>query len=174
MKRLSEYRQQDLQLVQPSSIKRDCELQSSDEILLKASFPKWTSGNAIVEGFGAKWIIRKPSVWKSEIEVCKDGFNYPIATYKSKMFRPEGSIELERGLRLRCEYKLLKGVYTIFSETNEEIIVIKQTGVFKKKITMILGGRRTETIDEYPWLPMLIWYIMIQNKTQSIASANYS
>lgn len=174
MKRLSEYRQQELQLVQPSQMKRECELHSSDGVLFKAYFPKWNKSEAVVEGFGAKWIIRRPSIWKSDIEICKDGFNYPIAAYKGKPFKQGGIIQLQRGLRLPFEIKPFKNLYTIFSDTNEVLIEAKQTGVFKRKTELTLGNRKTEIIDEYPWLPMLMWYVMLQNQRQSIAGVSYS
>lgn len=169
MKPLSTYRNQELQLIQPSQLKRECELRTSEELLLRSYFPKWNKSEAVVEGFGAKWIIRKPSIWKSDIEVCKDGFNYPIATYKGHAFKSVGVIQLQRGLRLSFESKVFKSIYTVFSDTNEVLIQVKQTGIFKKKTELTLGSRKTEIIDEYPWLPMMIWYIMLNNQRQSIA-----
>ncbi len=174
MKRLSEYHQQDLQLVQPSQMKRECELHSPEGLLLKSYFPKWNKSEAVVDGFGAKWIIRKPSIWKSEIEVCKDGFNYPIATYKGHAFKSRGVIQLQRGLQLPFESNAFKSVYTIFTDTNEILLQIKQTGIFKKKTEITLGKRKLEIIDEYPWLPMLVWYVMLNNQRQSIAGVHYS
>ncbi len=169
MKPLSSYRNQELRLVQPSQMKRECELHSPDGILLKAYFPSWRKSNAVVEGFDAKWIIRKPSVWRSDIEVCKDGFNYPIATYRGHIFKASGVIHLQRGLRLSFESKTFKSIFTVFSDTKEVLIQFKQTGVFRKKTELTLGRRKTEIIDEYPWLTMLLWYIMLNNQRQSIA-----
>lgn len=174
MNHLSEYRNQVLQLVQPSQMKRECELHSPDGVLLKAYFPSWRKSDAVVEGFGRKWIIKRPSIWKSDIEVSKDGFNYPIVTYKGKPFKQGGTIHLQRGLQLPFEMKQFKSLYTIFTDTNEVLIQVKQTGFLKKKTELTFGNRKTEIIDEYPWLPMLIWYVMLQNQRQSIAGVHYS
>lgn len=174
MKPLSTYRNQELKLVQPSQMKRECELHSQEGLLLKSFFPSWYKSEAVVEGFGAKWIIRKPSIWKSEIEVCKDGFNYSIATYKGSAFKSGGTIYLQRGLQLPFENKGLKSIFTIYSDTNEVLIQIKQSGLLKRKTELTLGNRKLEIIDEYPWLPMLIWYVMLNNQRQSIAGVHYS
>lgn len=174
MKRLSEYNNEVLHLVQPSLLKRECELLSSEGVLMKAYFLKWNKSEAVVEGFDGKWIFKRPSIWKSSVEVSKEGFNYPIATFKSKSFSYGGIINLPRGLQLRFESKVLKDVYTVFTDTNEELIVINKTGVIKKKTGVMLGKRKLEIVDEHPWLPMLVWYIMLQNLKQSIAGVYYS
>lgn len=173
MKRLSDYRNDVLQLVQPSQLKRECVLYASDEIILKAYFPKWNKGYAVADGFGGKWIIKRPSIWKSAIEVSKDGFNYPIASYTGKAFKTGGIIQLQRGVRLPFESNMLKSVYTIYTDTHEMLLQIKQTGVFKKKTEVTLGKRKLEILDEYPWLPMLVWYVMLNNQRQSIAGVYY-
>ena len=174
MKPLSTYRNQELTLVQPALMKRECELHSPEELLLKSYFPKWNKSVAVVEGLGGKWIIKRPSFWKSAIEVCKDGFNYPIASYTGKAFKSVGTIQLQRGLRLPFESNVFKGIYTIFTDTNEILLQIIQTGIIKKKTQITLGKRKLEIIDEYPWLPMLIWYVMLSNQRQSIAGVHYS
>jgi hypothetical protein len=174
MKHLSEYRNEALLLVQPSQMKRECELISPDGVILKSYFPSWRKSDAVVEGFGGKWIIKRPSIWKSAIEVSKDGFNYPIASYTGKAFSFDGTIQLQRGLRLLLESKVLKSLYTIFSDTSEVLIQIKQSGFLKKKTEVTLGNRRLEIVNEYPWLPMLVWYIMLNNQRQSIAGVHYS
>lgn len=174
MKPLSAYRNQELKLVQPSQMKRECELHSQEELLLKSYFPKWHKSSAVVEGFGGKWIIKRPSIWKSAIEISKDGFNYPIASYNGKAFKSGGTIQLQRGLLLPFESNVFKSVYTIFTDTNEILLQIKQTGLLKKKTDVSLGKRKLEILDEYPWLPMLVWYIMLNNQRQSIAGVHYS
>lgn len=174
MKQFSDYRNEVLQLVQPSQMKRECELHSQEELLLKSYFPKWHKSDAVVEGFGGKWIIKRPNIWKSAIEVSKDGFNYPIATYTGKAFKSGGTIQLQRGLHLPFESNVFKGIFTIFTDTNETLLQIKQTGVIKKKTEMTLGKRKLEILDEYPWLPMLVWYVMLNNQRQSIAGVYYS
>lgn len=174
MKPLTEYRNQVLQLVQPSQMKRDCELISPDGVLLKAYSPVWWKSDAAVEGFGGKWIIKRPSIWRSAIEVSKDGFNYPIAAYTRKVFSSGGKIQLQRGVRLTFESKALKSLYTIYTDTNEVLIQIRQSGFLRKKTEVTFGNRKLEIVDEYPWLPMLVWYIMLNNQRQSIAGVNYS
>lgn len=174
MKHLSEFRNEVMYLVQPSQLKRECELHSSEGIILRANFVNWRKSDVTVEGLGGKWVIRKPSIWKSKIEVSKDGFNYPIGTYTEKIFSNERTIQLQRGLRLPYKSKLLKGLYTIYSDTNEILIQIKQSGVLKRKTELTLGKRKLEIVDEYPWLPMLVWYIIIQNQRQTIGGVHYS
>ena len=172
MKNLSYYRNQELTLVQPSLMKRECELVSPDGVLIKAYFPKWHKGEAVIEGFGGKWIVRKPSIWRSDIEVCKEGYNYPVAKYVGSAFMTSGTIELPRGVRLKFEYRVFKGIYTIFTDTSEELLVIKHKRSLKKKAVLTMG-RKTDILDEYPWLPLLVWYIMIQNQNHSIAGIYY-
>lgn len=173
MKTLSDYCNVSLKLVQQSQFKRECELYADDEIIMKAYCPKWSKSDAVVECFGNRWIIKKPSIWKSTIEVSKDGFNYPIASYTGKAFNYGGTIQLQRGRRLTFESNVLKDVYTILTDTNEILLQIKQTGLIKKKTEIELGKRKLEILDEYPWLPMLVWYIMLNNQRHTIAGVYY-
>lgn len=169
MKRLSEYFDKDIRLVQHSKYKRECELRAQEETLFKVYSPNWKKSNVVVEGFDARWIMRKPSIWKSDIEVCKEGFNYSTATFKGKAFNQGGVIHMPRGLRLPFEVKALKETYTLLSDSNEMLIQVKQTGLFKKKSQLIFGKRKTGIIDEYPWLPIMMWYIILHNHRESIA-----
>lgn len=174
MKPLTEYHNHELLVVQPSNMKRDYELRANNTVIMKAHFPKWHSSDAFIEGFNAKWNFKRPSIWKSTIEVSKDGFNYPVATYTGKAFSYGGVIQLQRGVRLRIEGKLLKGIYTVFTDTNEMLMEIKQTGTFKKRTELFFGDRKTGLLDEYPWLPMLFWYIILHSQKNISAGVPYS
>ena len=65
MKPLSKYIGEDLILIQPSFWKREYEFRSSNELLAKMYFPKFFSLTAVVDGFGEKYEIFRPSFWKT-------------------------------------------------------------------------------------------------------------
>ena len=163
MNLLTNYIGQTLTFSQPKITKREFELISSDEVLAKMIFPKLLSNSAVVEGFGGKWEIKQPSIWRSEFGVYKYGYQNPFAKYVSNFWKTKGTIELPKGARLHCKSGKLKRPFEVYSSSEELLLVYVNKFLLKGRTTVTIE-KRSELLDKYPWIIMLGWYIVLQNR----------
>lgn len=171
MNLLTNYIGQTLTFNQPKITKREFELISSDEVLAKMIFPKLLSNSAVVEGFDGKWEIKQPSIWRSEFGVYKYGYQMPFAKYVSNIWKTKGTIELPKGARLNCKSRGLKKPFEIYSSSGELLIVYANKFSLKGRTTLKIE-KKFELIDKYPWIIMLGWYVVLQNRRGRARAAN--
>ena len=163
MKLLSKYIGEDLILIQPSFFKREYEFRSSNELLAKMFFPKFFSLNAVVEGFGEKYEIIRPSFWKTEIAIRKFGYDLSFATLTTNFFRTKGNIALQNGKSVNLKFGAFKRVCEVFSESEELLIVIQNKFSLKDK-NIVTIQKSSSNVDDNPWMIMMIWYFLIESK----------
>jgi len=163
MRPLSNYIGENLILVQPSFFKREYEFKSSNELLAKMYFPKFLSLTAVVEGFGEKYEIIRPSIWKSEISIRKFGYDLTFASLTTNFFRTKGRIALQNGKCVNLKFGAFKRICEIFSESEELLIVIQNKFSLKDK-NIVTIQKNSSIIDENPWMVMMIWYFLIERK----------
>ena len=148
---------------QPSRAKREFELVSSKGVLAKLTFPKLLSFDTIVEGFDSKWEIKRQGIWSTEIGIYKFGNEMPFAKYVSNFWKTKGTIELPRGSRLSCKIGQFKKPFDVFSSKGKLLLSYTNKFVLKGRTTVTIN-ERSEIIDKYPWIIMLGWYIILQNR----------
>jgi hypothetical protein len=148
---------------QPSLMKREFELVSPKDVLARMYFPKLFSNSVVVEGFDEKWEIKQPSIWRREYGVYKYGYQMPFAKYVSNFWRTKGIIELPKGARLHCESGKIKRPFEIYSSTNELLIFYANKFSLKGR-TIVTIEKSSELIAKYPWIIMLGWYVVLQNR----------
>ena len=131
---LSKYIGEDLILIQPSFLKREYEFRSSKEVLAKMFYPKFFSMSAVIEGFGEKYEIIRPSIWKSEIAIKKFGYDLSFATLKSlNFFRTKGEIDLQNGKKVLLKFGAFRKSCQVFSETEELLLLFQNRLSLKEK-----------------------------------------
>ena len=166
---LSKYIGEDLILIQPSFLRREYEFRSSQEILAKMFYPKFFSMSAVIEGFGEKYEIIRPSIWKSEIAIKKFGYDLSFATLKSlNFFRTKGEIDLQNGKKVLLKFGAFRKSCQVFSET-EELLLLFQNRLSLKEKNVVTIQKSSNLIDENPWIVMMIWYLILENKRHSSA-----
>jgi len=163
MKPLSSYIGEDLILIQPSFFKREYEFRSSKGLLAKMYFPKFFSLTAVVEGFGEKYEIIRPSIWKSEISIRKLGYDLTFVSLITNFFRTKGRIALQNGKSVNLKFGGFKRICEIFSESEELLMIIQNKFSFKDKNILTIQ-KSSSIIDENPWIVMMIWYFLIESK----------
>ena len=163
MNLLTNYIGQTLTFNQPKITKREFELISSDEVLAKMIFPKLFSNSVVIEGFDGRWEIKQPSIWRSEFGVYKYGYQMPFAKYVANFWKTKGTIELPKGARLNCKSGQLKRPFEVYSSSGELLIVYANKFSLKGRTTVTIE-KKFELIDKYPWIIMLGWYIVLQNR----------
>jgi len=163
MERLSNLVSETLTFNQPSIMKREFELVSPRDVLARMYFPKLFSNSVIIEGFDGKWEIKQPSIWRREYGVYKHGYHMPFARYVSNFWRTKGTIELPKGVRLNCKSGRLKKPFEVYSSIDELLMVYVNKFSLKGRTTVTIE-KRSELIDKYPWIIMLGWYVILQNR----------
>ena len=169
MSPLSKYIGEDLILIQPSFFKREYEFRSSDQLLAKMYFPKFFSLTAVIEGFEQKYEIIKPSFWKSEIAIRKFGYDMTFASLKTNFFRTKGSIDLQNGKKLNLKFGAFKKSCQVFSEVDELLLMFQNKLSLKEK-NVVTIQKTSSLIDENPWVVMMIWYLILENRRNGAGS----
>jgi len=148
---------------QPVLMKRKFELTSSNGVLATMIFPKLFSSKVIIQGFDGKWEIKQPSIWRSEYGIYKMGYQLPFAKYTSNFWRTKGTIELPKGIRLNCKAGRIKKPFEIYTTKGEPLAYYSNKFTLKGRTTVTIENR-SELLDEYPWILMLGWYVVLQNR----------
>ena len=163
MKLLTNYIGQTLTFNQPKITKREYELTASDEVLSKVIFPKLLGTNAVVEGFDGKWEFKPLSIWQREFGIFKYGYQVPFSKYVSNFWRTKGNLELPKGAKLICKTGQFKKPFDVYSSKGKFLLSYSNKFILKGKTTVTIN-ERSEIIDNYPWIIMLGWYIVLINK----------
>ncbi|PJA96555.1 MAG: hypothetical protein CO129_05880 [Ignavibacteriales bacterium CG_4_9_14_3_um_filter_34_10] len=164
MKKLSEYQNEKLQVVQLSFFKRIFELRCDSELLSTLSYPKFFSRTAVTEGnLTCSFEFYFPSFWKSEIEIRPKDYEQPVAKYTGKVFSLTEIIELPKGEKVLLKSFAFRQKKEIQSENGETLLAFNYAISFKFRIDIEIV-KKTELIDKYPWLIMLVIYIGDQHK----------
>lgn len=173
MKKLSGYIGEELMIIQPSIFKRVFEFRSSNELIAKMYYPKIFSSIAIVDGFDDSFEIKRPSIWRGDVEIYKKGYQNPFAKIRSTNFwKTQGVVELPRGERLNLKFGAFKRSCEIYSNYNELLVLFQNKFSLKEK-NLISIEKRSDTIDENPWIIFAIWYKILEmnRKNSGIAAS---
>ena len=166
MNALSKYIGEDLILIQPSLFKREYEFRSSNELLARMYFPSLFSLTAVVDGFEEKYEIIKPSFWKADIAIRKQGYDMTFASLKTNFFRTKGSIDLQNGRKLNLKFGAFKKSCQVISESEELLIMFQNRFSFKQQ-NIVTIQKSSALIDENPWVVMMVWYQVIQRNRRN-------
>ena len=169
MRLLSSYIGEDLILIQPSFFKREYEFRSSNELLAKMYFPKFFSLTAVVDGFEEKYEIIRPSFWTSEIAIRKFGYDLTFASLRTNFFKTRGSIDLQSGKKLNLKFGAFKKSCQVFSEVDELLLMFQNKLSLKEK-NVVTIQKTSSLIDENPWVVMMIWYLILENRRNGAGS----
>jgi hypothetical protein len=163
MRLLSSYIGEDLVLIQPSFLKREYEFQSSSGLLAKMYFPKFFSTTAVIEGFEEKYEIVKPSFWKSETAIRRFGYDLTFASLTTNFFRTKGTIDLQNGRIIKLKFGAFKKSCQVLDESGNLFLLFQNKFSFKNK-NIVTIEKKSDLVDENPWIIMFIWYFLIENK----------
>ena len=166
MKTLSQYRTEQIQLVQPSIWKRVYQLRSGETVLMTMTYPKLFSTLAVVEGFGKTWEFQKPSIWKSNLEIKKKGNQLPFAKFSVEKWGRGGTFELPNGERIEYIFKIWKSVNELYSQQKNKLISFKRVSLWKTSINVMIE-RESELIEKNPWIIMVVYYVMLERRQQA-------
>ena len=164
MKNLSNYLGEELSIAQPNIFKREYIFASSTEMIAKMYFPKLFSTTAIVEGFKETYEIKRLNWLGINIGVYQQNYEMPFAQYvKANFWGTIGRIEFPKGETLILKLSTLRKSSKLYSSQDQLLISFNFKISFKEKISVVIE-QRSELIDQNPWVVMLAWYKLLQQR----------
>jgi hypothetical protein len=166
MKSVSYYADKKLYVSSASFWKRIFELKYEEEFLERLSFPKKFSSIGVIEGFNGEWKIKRDSMWNRNLSIYKHSYHLPFANYSGSFFGNKGQLKLPRGQYLNFQFGLFRKGCKVYSKQNVLLIEYKNSISITTKTEVALI-QKSEILDENPWILMLTWYIILQNKKRA-------
>jgi len=166
MKPLSHYKGTPIEWRQPSFFKRTFEATAGEEKIFSLQFSSLFKLEAVAESFGKVWRFKNTKFFSNDVDIREEGFELPFAKYSTSIWKMSGTIELPRGERLQCNYGMWKGIYTVSTESELNLLTFERRFGFKEKGIVTLLEYHP-TIDAHPWIPALILFIDIQRRAKS-------
>ena len=159
-----------MQIVQPSIWKRAYELRTPENVLMTMSFPKLFSSNAIVEGFGEVWEFRKPSIWRSNLEIKKQHNQLPFAKFIVEKWGRGGTFELPNGDRIEYVFGIWKGKNELYSQQKIKLVSFNRVSLWKS-VQNVVVEHESELLEKNPWIIMVVYYQMLERRQHAAATA---
>ncbi|MFA6540028.1 MAG: hypothetical protein WCT99_00355 [Bacteroidota bacterium] len=163
MKKLSDLIGNDITIIQPSVFKRIHEFWMNGERYATMKFPRLFSSQANVQLSDQQWEFYRPSIWRSDVEVRQQGYQLPIAKYAGRKWKQGGTIELPRGDRLIHQEKIWTNANMIAAESGTPLVSFQRKGFFGTAVLVTLH-EKSDILDKYPWVIMLVWYVLLQQR----------
>lgn len=170
MLKLSDYIGNELFISQKSIWKREFELRSGDELIALMYYPKFFGDRTELSIQNEVFEFYRPKFFSREVAVRKKGYENPFAHFTTNFFGRKGVLELPRGTKLNMKFGLFKKPAEIYLGENDLLISISSKFSLKERSKVVIE-KRSEIIDEYPWIVMLGFYLAQLRKRNSAAGS---
>jgi hypothetical protein len=170
MKKLSDYIGSELKIYQNNILKRDFELKSGDELIARLYYPKFFSDLAELTVSEETYEFYRPKFFSRDVDIRKKGYQNPFAHFKNNFWGRKGMLELPRGIRLTMKFGFFRKQAEIYLGESDLFVSILSRFSMKERSRVIVE-KRSELIDEYPWLIMLGFYLAQLMKRNSAAGS---
>jgi len=170
MKKISNYLGNELIIIRKNFWKREYELRSGDEQIAQMRHPKIFSDLAELTIRNETVEFYRPRLFSRNVDIRKKGYQNPFAHFINNFLGSKGILELPRGIKLNIKLGFFKKQVEIFLGENDLLISILSRFSFKKRNDVIIE-KRSEIIDEHPWIIMLGFYLAQLRKRNSAAGS---
>jgi len=159
MLKLSDYIGQSLHITQRSIWKRALELHSDKDKIAELVYPSFFSERAECKINNEIFEFKRPHIFSNDIEIRKTGYQLPIATMHTNFLASKGVVDLPRGIKINMKLSLFSNNTKIFVGENDLMATLIRKISVKEKFEVLLE-KRSEIIDEHPWLILLAVYFL--------------
>jgi len=166
MKKLSDYPGIELKLHQNSILKREFELKSGDDLIAKLYYPKFLSDLAELTIWEETYEFYRPKFFSRDVNIRKKGYQNPFARFKNNFWGSRGVLKLPRGITLNMKFGFFRKQAEIYLGENELLVSILNRFSIKERSEIVIE-KRSEIIDEHPWIVMLGFYLALLMKRSS-------
>ncbi len=150
----------ELQWVHPSIFKPMYELRAGDTVVAKLEWVKFLGMAAKAESEDGCWMFDQKGLFKSEVTVKKCDQDEPIISIKEEHFKRTQKIELSDGRHVTLKSNFWRTTFTLETDTREPLAVVRKHSFFSRKFDVELRRRGT-SFPEFPWLVLLMWYLIL-------------
>lgn len=170
MKNLSEYINNDLEIVNTSFFKANYDLRAGGLTLHSLrSIGAW-GNNYEVAGPDKTWEIVRPSIWSNNLEIKEKGSGVVIAEIKGSAFKSSSVINLPRGEKLNIVLSIWKSTFEIQNELGTALVSFKNKKWYSSDVIVSIKSK-TETLDKYPFIILLAYLMVLQKRHNAAAAA---
>ena len=170
MRRLSDYIGKEVLIFQKSIWKRDFELRSGEELIARLFYPKFFSDLTEISVWQETYEFYRPKFFSRDVDIRKKGYQNPFANFKNNFWGSKGVLELPRGIRLTMKFGFFRKQAEIYIGESDLLIAILGRFSLKER-SEIIFNKRSEIIDEHPWIIMLAFYLAQLRKRNSAAGS---
>lgn len=168
MKTLSEHFGKTLQFIQPSIWKRSFELRDANEVIGTLVYPKFFSVKAEVNILDTKLEFYEPKWWKNLVEARDANRTEPLISFKPALIKNQSELELPHGESLILKSNLFSTALEILDHHNVRLVLLKSKMSMRTKFDIQIE-KRSEVLDKYPWVILLVIYIDINKRRRRSA-----
>jgi hypothetical protein len=170
MRKISDYIGNELLIFQKSIWKREFELRSGEELIARLFYPKFFSDLTELSVWEESYEFYRPRFFSRDVDIRKKGYQNPFANFKNNFWGSKGVLELPRGIVLSMKFGLFRKQAEIFLGENDLLVSILSRFSVKERSEIIIN-KRSEIIDEHPWIIMLAFYLAQLRKRNSAAGS---
>ena len=170
MKKISDYLGNELIIIRKNFWKREYELRSGEEIIAQMKHPKIFSDRAELTFQNDIYEFYTPKIFSRNVDIRKKGYQNPFAHLENNFFGSKSMLELPRGNRLNMKFGFFRKPVEIYQGERDLLVSIQSKFSMKERSEVIIN-KRSETIDENPWIIMLGFYLA-QKKRRNAAAAS--
>ncbi|MBF8249199.1 MAG: hypothetical protein HW374_1999 [Bacteroidetes bacterium] len=160
----------ELQWVHPSIFKRTYELRAGDIVVARMEWKKFFAMEAKAESADGCWNFEQKGILKSEVAVRLCDSKEPLAIFQETRFKKEQKLSLPHGRFVTLKPNFWRTTYTLASETGEPLVILKKHAFFSSRYDVELR-RKGGSFPEFPWLVLLMWFIVLVTQARSRAAA---
>ena len=170
MLKLSDYIGNELFISQKSIWKREFELKSGDELIARMYYPKFFGDRTELSIQNEVFEFFRPKFFSRKVAVRKKGNENPFAHFENNFWGSKGTLELPRGNNLNIKFGIFKKQTEIFLGENDLLVTILSRFSVKRRSEVVIA-KRSELIDEYPWIVMLGFYLsQVRKRSSAVGS----
>lgn len=170
MKNFSDYIGRDLLIFQKSIWKREIELRCDEELIATLKYPKFYSDRAEVNLNNEVYEFYRPKFFFRDVDIRKKGYQMPFAHLVPNLWGNKGVLDLPRGRKINMKFGMIKKLAEIFEGENDLLVTIISRFSFKEKCQVVIE-KRSDLLDEYPWIIMLAFYFsQLRRRNSSIGN----
>ena len=166
MRTTSDYIGNELLIFQKSIWKRAFELRSGDEVIAKMYYPKFFSDLTELTMQNETYEFYRPRFFSRDVDIRKKGYQNPFAHFKNNFWAGKGVLELPRGVKLNIKIGFLRKQAEIFLGESDLLLSILSRFSINERCEVVIE-KRSEIIDEFPWIIMLGFYLSQLRKRNS-------
>lgn len=168
MKKISDYIGRELLIIQKSIWKREYEFCCDEDTIARLTYPKLFSERAELLMGSETLEFYRPKIFSRQVDIRKKGYRNPFSSFKSNYWGRKGVLELPRGIRLNLKFGIISKAAEIYSVENNLTVSILNRFSMKTRCQVVIE-KRSEAIDEFPWVIMFAYYLSQQRKKRSAA-----